>query len=47
MTITESFAQFLDETGTKLMFPQMHFMLANVHPIFESWFQGCAAVQLG
>jgi exo-beta-1,3-glucanase (GH17 family) len=39
LTVTEPFAQYLDEPGAKTIFPQMDFMLVNIHPIFESWFK--------
>ncbi len=42
LTVTEPFAQFLDEPGAKTIFPQMDFMLVNVHPIFESWFKNAS-----
>ena len=39
VTVTEPFAQFLDERDAQTLFPQMDFMLVNIHPIFESWFR--------
>lgn len=39
LTVTEAFAQFLNEPGAKPVFSQMDFMLVNVHPVFEPWFK--------
>jgi exo-beta-1,3-glucanase (GH17 family) len=39
LTVTEPFAQFLDEPGAKAVMAQMDFMLVNVHPVFEPWFK--------
>jgi exo-beta-1,3-glucanase (GH17 family) len=39
LTVTEPFAQFLDDPEARTIFPQMDFMLANVHPSFEPWFK--------
>ncbi len=39
LTVTEAFAQFLDEPEAKPLLSQMDFMLANVHPAFEAWFR--------
>ncbi|MDE1172650.1 MAG: hypothetical protein PW790_03040 [Parvibaculaceae bacterium] len=38
VSTTEPFHMFL-QPGADLMFPQMDFLLANVHPVFESWFR--------
>jgi exo-beta-1,3-glucanase (GH17 family) len=43
LTITEPFAQFLDQPEAKRVFPLMDFMLVNVHPIFEPWFKNATA----
>jgi exo-beta-1,3-glucanase (GH17 family) len=39
LTVTEPFAQFLDETGAKMIFPHIDLLLSNVHPVFEPWFK--------
>jgi exo-beta-1,3-glucanase (GH17 family) len=39
LTVTEPFAQFLDQPEAQSVFSQMNFMLVNIHPIFETWFQ--------
>jgi exo-beta-1,3-glucanase (GH17 family) len=38
LTVTEPFAQFLDQPGAKSVMGQLDFMLVNIHPVFESWF---------
>jgi exo-beta-1,3-glucanase (GH17 family) len=39
LTVTEPFAQFLNEAVATPIFSQMDFMLVNVHPAFEPWFK--------
>lgn len=38
LTVTEPFAEFLDQADAKPTLARMDFMLVNIHPIFESWF---------
>ncbi len=38
ISTTEPFHMFL-QPGADPLFPQMDFLLANVHPVFESWFR--------
>lgn len=39
LTVTEPFAEFLDQADAKPTLARMDFMLVNIHPIFESWFR--------
>ncbi|HEX4534444.1 MAG TPA: hypothetical protein VH000_09455 [Rhizomicrobium sp.] len=39
LTVSETFAEYLDHPESKLALAQMDFMLANVHPAFEPWFK--------
>lgn len=39
LSITEPFAQYLDDPDAKTVFGKMDFMLSNIHPIFEPWFR--------
>jgi exo-beta-1,3-glucanase (GH17 family) len=43
LTVTETFADFLDQPDAKAVFAKMDFMLVNIHPIFESWFRHAGA----
>ncbi len=43
LATTEPFAQFLDEVAAEPVLAAMDFMLVNVHPIFEGWFQQAGA----
>ena len=38
LTVTEPFAQFLEDDARQTL-PSLDFMLVNIHPIFEDWFQ--------
>ena len=44
LTVTEPFAQFLDDPNSAAALRAMDFLLVNVHPIFESWFRSAKAV---
>ena len=39
LTVTETFAEFLDHADAKPTLAKMDFLLANIHPIFEPWFR--------
>ncbi len=39
LTTTESFAEYIDQPQSALVLKEIDFMLVNIHPIFESWFQ--------
>ncbi len=43
LTITETFADFIDQPDAKPVLAKMDFMLTNIHPIFESWFRQAQA----
>ncbi len=43
LTVTEPFAQFLDEPGAPSVLAEADFMLVNIHPIFEPWFREAKA----
>lgn len=38
LTLTEPFAEYLDDPGAAPVLAQTDFMLVNIHPIFEKWF---------
>ncbi|MGV8995460.1 MAG: hypothetical protein ACOH12_00765 [Parvibaculaceae bacterium] len=38
LTVSEPFAQFLEDDARETL-PSLDFMLVNIHPIFETWFQ--------
>jgi exo-beta-1,3-glucanase (GH17 family) len=44
LTVTEPFAQFLDDPDARAALAAMNFMLVNIHPIFEPWFRSAKAV---
>jgi exo-beta-1,3-glucanase (GH17 family) len=39
LTVTETFAEFLDSPDARPVLARMDFLMANIHPIFESWFR--------
>ena len=39
LSVTEPFAQFLDEPAAKTIFPLIDVMLVAIHPLFEPWFK--------
>jgi exo-beta-1,3-glucanase (GH17 family) len=43
LTVTEPFAQFLDEPAAAGVLAQADFMLVNIHPVFEPWFRDAKA----
>ncbi len=42
LTVTEAFAEFLNQPDAKPTLAKMDFLLANIHPIFEPWFRQAA-----
>lgn len=43
LTVTETFAEFLDHADARPTLAKMDFLLANIHPIFEPWFRHAGA----
>jgi exo-beta-1,3-glucanase (GH17 family) len=43
LTVTEPFAQFLDEPVAAGVLARADFMLVNIHPVFEPWFRDAQA----
>lgn len=43
LTVTEAFAEFLNQPDAKPTLAKMDFLLANIHPIFEPWFRQAQA----
>lgn len=43
LTVTEPFAQFLDEPAAAGVLARADFMLVNIHPVFEPWFRDAKA----
>jgi len=43
LTITEPFAEYLDDPAAKPALAETDFMLVNIHPIFETWFASAPA----
>ncbi|MGA9474451.1 MAG: hypothetical protein WBV36_18430 [Terriglobales bacterium] len=43
LTVTEAFAEFLNQVDAKSTLEKMDFLLVNIHPIFEPWFRNTQA----
>jgi len=43
LTVTETFAEFVEQADAKPVLAKMDFLLTNIHPIFETWFRTAQA----